>query len=64
MKIILKLLLTLCATLNVVDGFVKGRMELKSRDICGNHNGHRKYIELNEKGEIFASNITVPKVSR
>lgn len=62
MKIILKLFLTFCVTFGAVDGFAKGRVELKSRDICGNYNGHRKYIELGEKGEIFASNITVPKV--
>lgn len=32
-------------------------------DICGYHNGHRKYLELGESGHLSALNITVPDVS-
>lgn len=64
MEKILKLFLIFCASLGAVDGFAKSKIEMKSRDICGNHDGHRKYIELGERGEIFASNITVPKVRK
>jgi hypothetical protein len=37
-------------------------IEDKSGNICGFHNGHRKYIELGENSKVKAINITVPKV--
>lgn len=51
----------------IVCGFVKGFanqkiVENKSGNICGFHNGHRKYIELGENAKVKATNITIPKV--
>jgi hypothetical protein len=31
-------------------------------EICGSQNGHRRYLEMSESGEILASNITIPEV--
>jgi hypothetical protein len=46
---------------------VKGLSNTKLIDerlgnICGFHNGHRKYIELGETSKVQGTNITVPKV--
>lgn len=45
-----------------VDGFTyqNARREI---EICGTTNGHRKYLELGDLGEIIAENISVPKVN-
>lgn len=35
---------------------------IRDIDICGTTNGHRKYLELGDSGDIFAANISVSKV--
>lgn len=44
--------------INFSDGFIYQRQS----EICGYHNGHRKYLELGESGKLSANNITVPNV--
>lgn len=34
----------------------------KNTDICGYHNGHRRYLELGETGQLTARNVTVSNV--
>lgn len=60
MKCLIKLAV-LIIVLNLADGFTYQRT-VRSSDICGYHNGHRKYLELGESGQLSATNITVPTV--
>lgn len=48
--------------LQFVDGFTY-QQAIREIDICGTSNGHRKYLELGDSGEIVAENILVPKVN-
>lgn len=43
------------------DGFTYQRVYRQS-EICGYHNGHRKYLELGESGKLSATNISVSNV--
>lgn len=43
------------------DGFSYQRV-FRQSEICGYHNGHRKYLELGDTGKLSANNITVPSV--
>jgi len=36
----------------------------RNSEICGSNNGHRRYLELGETGEIFGHNISVPHVMK
>lgn len=47
--------------LQFVDGFTYQAI-VRDVEICGTFNGHRKYLELGDSGEITADNILVPKV--
>lgn len=60
MKCLTKLVV-LILVLNFADGFTYQRT-VRSSDICGYHNGHRKYLELGESGQLSATNVTVPTV--
>lgn len=60
MKCLIKLAV-LIIVVNLADGFTYQRT-VRSSDICGYHNGHRKYLELGESGQLSATNITVPTV--
>lgn len=46
---------------NLADGFTYQR-GFRQSEICGYHNGHRKYLELGESGKLSGNNITVPSV--
>lgn len=46
--------------LHFVDAFTYQSI-VRDISICGSTNGHRKYLELFDSGEIFAANISVPK---
>lgn len=56
-----KIPLHLFVILQFVDGFTYQNVK-REIDICGTSNGHRKYLELGDSGEIVAENISVPKV--
>lgn len=47
--------------LQIVDGFTYQKI-IRDIEICGSSNGHRKYLELGDSGEIRAENISVPNV--
>ncbi|XP_058122931.1 uncharacterized protein LOC131293914 [Anopheles ziemanni] len=36
----------------------------RSNDICGVYNGHRVYFELGDRGQLQATNVTIPYLSR
>ena len=63
MQLSVKLSLLILALISFADGFTYQRM-IRQTEICGYHNGHRKYLELGESGKLTANNITVPKVSK
>lgn len=58
----IEFVLIVIVVVSYVNGFTYQRVFRKS-EICGFHNGHRKYLELGESGELSATNITVSKVS-
>ncbi|CRL03322.1 CLUMA_CG016193, isoform A [Clunio marinus] len=48
----------------VIENFAESfsyQRSFRQSEICGYHNGHRKYLELGDNGEMFASNITIPQ---
>jgi hypothetical protein len=53
--------LIIIVIVNFTDGFTYQRT-FRQSEICGYHNGHRKYLELGESGKLSGSNITVPSV--
>jgi hypothetical protein len=57
-----KIPLHLFFILQFVDGFTY-QNAVREIEICGSSNGHRKYLELGDSGEIVAENIAVPKVN-
>lgn len=57
----LKFILILLVIVNLSDGFTYQR-GFRQSEICGYHNGHRKYLELGESGKLSGNNITVPSV--
>lgn len=59
--VLLKFSLQIFVLLHFVDGFTYQSL-VRDIEICGTTNGHRKYLELGDSGEIFAANISVPKV--
>lgn len=61
MKSSIKILLLYFIIANFADGFSSQR-GLRQSEICGFHNGHRKYLELGDTGSLSANNITVPSV--
>jgi hypothetical protein len=63
MKIEEKLLLLLIVIVNLADGFNYQRI-YRETEICGYHNGHRKYLEEGETGMLSATNVTVPSVTQ
>lgn len=56
-----KCLLLMVALCNFADGFSYQRVFRESQ-ICGYHNGHRKYLEFGDSGKLSANNITAPSV--
>ena len=44
-------------------GDVSSRIK-KSIEICGFHNGHRRYLDLGENGQLKASNISISNVRK
>lgn len=46
---------------NIADGFNYQRV-FRQSEICGYHNGHRKYLEEGDTGKLSATNISVPNV--
>jgi hypothetical protein len=61
MEYVVKVSLLIIVIINLSDGFAYQRMN-RQTEICGYHNGHRKYLELGESGKLTATNITVPNV--
>lgn len=61
MNILWDIVLILSVTANMVNGFSYQRA-FRETQICGLHNGHRKYMELGDTGILSANNITVPIV--
>lgn len=61
MKSLIKFMLFCLWMKSFAEGFAYQRVFLQS-EICGFHNGHRKYLELGDSGQLSASNITVPSV--
>lgn len=55
------LLLCTCVMLQSANGFTYKKI-YRNIEICGSNNGHRRYLELGESGEVMAHNITVPDV--
>lgn len=62
MEIVVKILFLIIVVINFSDGHSYQRLSHPT-EICGYHNGHRKYLELGESGKLTATNITVPNVS-
>lgn len=61
MEIVVKFSLIILVIISIVDGFTYQRI-FRQSEICGYHNGHRKYLELGESGKLSGNNITVPNV--
>lgn len=61
MEIARNFLLILIVIVNLTDGFTYKRASRES-EICGYHNGHRKYLDEGETGKLSATNISVPSV--
>lgn len=57
------LILTVIVVIQITDGFTYQKIHRRT-EICGSNNGHRRYLELGETGEILAHNITVPSVKK
>lgn len=53
-------LLALCLCLSPVQCLPK---VFRSNEICGVYNGHRVYFELGDRGQLQATNVSVPYVS-
>lgn len=62
MEYVVKIFVVILVVINVSDGFSYQRIVGRQSEICGYHNGHRKYLELGESGKLSANNITVPNV--
>lgn len=60
-KLSILVILSLIVLIKSTVGFTYQKI-YKSTEICGSHNGHRRYLEFGETGEIFAHNISVPNV--
>lgn len=54
--------LIIFVVIQFADGFTYQQRMIRQTEICGYHNGHRKYLELGESGKLTANNITVPSV--
>lgn len=54
--------LIIVVILNSSNGFTYQKI-YRNTEICGNLNGHRRYLELGETGDILAHNITIPNVN-
>lgn len=63
MKSLIEILLIYFIIANFADGFSYQRV-FRQSEVCGFHNGHRKYLELGDTGKLSATNITVPSVSK
>jgi hypothetical protein len=63
MKILVKLCVIYAVIFGLADGFTYQRT-FRQTEICGFHNGHRKYLEEGESGTLLAHNITVPSVRK
>lgn len=53
------LLIVLIWTVSRVQGLPK---VFRTNEICGVYNGHRVYLELGDRGQLQATNVTVARV--
>lgn len=60
-NVLILLLLDILVLNHPSSGFTYQKIH-RNTEICGPHNGHRRYLELGETGEISAHNISVPHV--
>uniref|UniRef100_A0A182JAU4 Uncharacterized protein n=1 Tax=Anopheles atroparvus TaxID=41427 RepID=A0A182JAU4_ANOAO len=56
-------LLLLCCSFCISPGQCLPKV-FRSNDICGVYNGHRVYFELGDRGQLQATNVTIPYVPR
>lgn len=61
MESAVKFTLIILVIINFTDGFTYQRI-FRQTEICGYHNGHRKYLEMGESGKLSGNNITIPNV--
>jgi hypothetical protein len=63
MEYMVKICFLILVVIDFSDGYSYQRLSHPT-EICGYHNGHRKYLELGESGKLTATNITVPNVCK
>lgn len=62
-NVLILLLLDILVLNHPSNGFTYQKIH-RNTEICGSHNGHRRYLELGETGEILGHNISVPHVTK
>lgn len=55
--------LVVLVALAVVSGVEGLPKVFRNNEICGMYNGHRVYLELGDRGQLQATNVTFSKVS-